>query len=1088
MNKIRIGNSMSLKNTYQQTIRIMKLTLIALFIFTTSLFANVRSQTTRVNIQVQDVATRTILDDIEKQTDYLFIYNADEVDLARKTSLHASNNTVAEVLSHLFNGTDVVYAMEGSNIMLMKKDKGLDSLPQSLRRISGVVTDPSGIPIIGANVVIKGTTQGTVTDLDGRYQLEVPEGAVLQISYIGYFTQEVKVGNRPVVSVSLAENTKQLDEIVVIGYGTQKKGEVASAIASIKSDHFIQGTPVADAAQLIRGKVAGLTIVSPDANPTSTSQIALRGITTLKSSTSPLVLIDGIPGSLNTVSPDDIEQIDVLKDGSAAAIYGTRGTNGVILITTKSAKGEMPTTIEVNAYVSTQQITKKLPFLSTGQYRELAKQGKPGAQDNGSATDWLDEILRTPLTQVYNISLRGGSKNTNYVASLEYRGIDGIIKRTDNTYIYPRMEINHRMFDDKLKMTASLSGYKQSNFAGYTNDIYRNALIYNPTTPAKDAEGKWSESPSTSSYANPLALLYETQGKDESTNLRAFATITLSLIKGLDIKYLASSDTYNQTKGYYETHKHISTITNDRNGYARRGTIRRSETISELTAQYNTTVNNDHSFTVLAGYSWLKNNFQDYSMENYNFPSDDYTYNNMELGQALTAGRAVQKSLQKENKLIGYFGRFNYNYQGKYILSASVRYEGSSKFGADHKWGTFPAVSGAWNMKGEGFLRENEWLSNLKLRAGFGVTGTEPNDPYMSLNVLNFSDYVYYNQQWKRIAKQNSNPNPDLRWEKKKEMNVGIDFGFFKDRLYGSIDYYNRKTTDLLWDYKVPTPPYLYPDMIGNAGSMRNQGVEISVTAIPLQTKDFQWTTSANYSTNKNKLLSLSNDKFVSTGYADQGSTGEPMQQATHRIQEGMPIGNFYGFKSIDIDDNGYWIIEGKDGKPKSINDQQPDDKQILGNGLPKHYLNWNNTLTYKNFDFSVTMRGAFGFQILNMPALQYNSPVMLGRGNILATAYDKVYGKRSLADDQALQYVSYYIENGNYWKIDNLTLGYTLDLHTSWIQRLRIYGSVSNLATLTAYSGIDPEVNITGLNPGCDEKNRYPSARTFTLGLSLKF
>lgn len=1048
MKKICIGDRMPLKNTYSQIIRIMKLTLITLFIFTGALWANVRSQTMRINLDARDATTHAILEDIEKQTDYLFIYNTEEVDLSRKISLQAKDKTVAEVLSNLFADTNIVYAMEGSNIMLMKKESHPASSPQRQRRISGKITDTEGIPVIGANVIVKGTINGTTTDMDGKYQLDVPEESVIQVSYIGYITQEIAIGNQHTISVRLTENTKQLDEVVVIGYGTQKKGEVASAIASIKSDDFIQGTPVADAAQLIRGKVAGLSIISPD----------------------------------------DIEQIDVLKDGSAAAIYGTRGTNGVILITTKSAKGEMPTTVEVNAYLSTQQITKKLPFLSTGQYRELVKQGKPGAQDNGSSTNWLDEILRTPLTQVYNLSLRGGSKNTNYVASFEYRGVNGIVKRTDNKIIYPRIEINHRMFEDKLKMTASLSGYKQSNFAGYINDIYRNALIYNPTTPIQNTEGKWSESPSTTSYSNPLALLYETQGKDESTDLRAFATLSLNLIKGLEIKYLASSDTYNQTKGYYETHKHISTVSNNRNGFARRGTIRRAETISELTAQYKTTVQTDHAFAILAGYSWLKNNYQDYSMENYNFPSDDYTYNNMELGQALSDGRAIEKSLQNENKLIGYFGRFNYNYQGKYILSASIRYEGSSKFGADHKWGTFPAVSGAWNLKEEDFLREQAGLSALKIRAGFGVTGTEPSDPYMSLNVLNFNDYVYYNQKWSRIIKQNSNSNPDLRWEKKKEMNIGIDYGFFKDRLYGSVDYYNRKTTDLLWDYQVPTPPYLYPDMIGNAGSMRNQGIEISITAIPFQTNDFQWTTSANYSTNKNKLLSLSNDKFISSGYADEGNTGEPMQQKTHRIQEGMPIGNFYGFKTIDIDSDGYWIIEGKDGKPKPIADQQPDDKQILGNGLPKHYLNWNNHFTYKNFDFSVTMRGAFGFQILNMPALQYGSPVMLGRGNILSSAYDKVYGKRPLADDQSLQYVSYYIENGDYWKIDNLTFGYTLRLHTNWIQRLRVYGTVSNLATLTGYSGIDPEVSITGLNPGCDDKNRYPSARTFTLGISLKF
>lgn len=326
-----------------------------------------------------------------------------------------------------------------------------------------------------------------------------------------------------------------------------------------------------------------------------------------------------------------------------------------------------------------------------------------------------------------------------------------------------------------------------------------------------------------------------------------------------------------------------------------------------------------------------------------------------------------------------------------------------------------------------------------------------------------------------------------MRWEKKKEVNIGIDFGFFDDVITGNIDYYNRKTEDLLWSYTVPSPPYLFSTMVANAGSMRNQGVEIGVSIIPIQTKDFQWTTSVNYSTNKNKLLSLSNDQFVSSGYSDQGSTGEPLQSNTHRIQEGQPIGNFWGYKVIDIDENGHWIIEGADGNSKPIAELQPTDKQVIGNGLPKHYLNWNNSLRWKGFDFNLTMRGAFAFDILNMPRLQYGAPVMLARGNVLNEAFDNKFGKTPLAVDQELQYVSYYIEKGNYWKIDNLTLGYTFGFD-NWLKSLRVYGQISNLATITGYSGIDPEVSISGLAPGVDNKNRYPSTRSYTLGVSVKF
>lgn len=1053
---------------------------------------NSETQNTIIKLEQSVISVGQLITQIENQTDYLVVFKSREVDIERYITVQNTSGKMISYLEEAFKDTDITYEFDNRYILLLKKnDKGRTSLiGQQSRTITGTVTDNNGEPVIGANVIIKGTSIGTVTDVNGKYTLEVPPKAILQISYIGYLTKEIVIDNNKTADVILIEDTQKIDEVVVVGYGTQKKGEVASSISTIKSDNFVK-TPTTDAAQLIKGKVPGLSIITPDANPTSTSQIALRGITTLKASSSPLVLIDGIPGDLNSVSPDDIEQIDVLKDGSAAAIYGTRGTNGVILITTKNANGEMPTEVDVNAYLSTQQITKTLPFMKADEYRRRVQEGWPGAQDDGASTDWLDEVTRTPFTQIYNISLRGGSRTTNYVASFEYRGLNGLIKRTNNQMFYPRVEITHRMFNNKLKLNASLSGYKQTYFSGsdgggYNSEVYRNALIYNPTTPVYDKNGNYSES-TKNEYFNPVSLLNEVEGENQATNLRMFANITYTPIEGLDIKYLFSSNTYNQVRGYYETQQHKSTWKDGKNGYASRGSTRSNEDLSELTVQWRKTIFEDHSFTLLGGYSWQKTHYQNFYMQNFNFPSNDYTYNNMGTGQALKDGRGTEYSTANESKLIGYFGRLNYSYKGKYMFAASLRHEGSTKFGADHKWGNFPSVSAAWNIKGEQFLEDTDVLSILKLRAGYGVTGTVPSDPYMSLNTLNFGTYVYYNNQWIKTIRPDSNANPELRWEKKKEINIGVDFGFWEDRITGNIDYYNRKTEDLLWDYDVPSPPYLFSRMVANAGSMRNQGIEAGITVIPVQTKDFQWTTSMNYSTNKNELLSLSNDQFVSSGYSDQGSTGEPLQTTTHRIQEGQPIGNFWGYKSIDIDENGHWIIEGADGSPKPISQLQPTDKQIIGNGLPKHYLNWNNTLNWKNFDFNMTMRGAFGFDILNMPRLQYESPVMLSRGNVLNAAFDTKYGKVPLAADQELQYVSYYIEKSNYWKIDNVTLGYTFKFN-SWIKRLRIYGTISNLATITGYSGIDPEVSISGLAPGVDNKNRYPSTRTYTLGISVKF
>ena len=482
--------------------------------------------------------------------------------------------------------------------------------------LKGQVITESGEPVIGASVMLKGTSNGTITDLDGNFTLKGMSKGTLVISFIGYITQEIPLNGKTSLKVILKEDTKTLDEVVVIGYGTQRKEELTSSVMSVKAENFVQVT-TPDAAGLIKGKVAGLSVINPDANPLSTSEIVLRGSTTLKSGTSPLILIDGVPGELNSVSPNDIEQIDVLKDGSAAAIYGTRGTNGVILITTKTSKGEMKPTIEVNSYISFQKIAKRLPMMSTEQYLEKVKEGYTGATDYGSKTNWLDEIMQTPFNQTYSINLRGGSKNTNYIASFDYTSNEGLVKRSKVETMFPRLNVTHRMFDDKLKIDAGLSGYQQSYGIPYNTNVYQSALIYNPTQPIKDENGKWTEV-ARDLYYNPLALLNETQGKNDATNLRMHTTITVTPLEGLDIKWLLSREVYNKFSGYYETKNHRSTTIQNKNGYASRETHKNQADMTELTIQYNKVFKGGHSLNALAGYSWNKNNNQEAFMDNYN--------------------------------------------------------------------------------------------------------------------------------------------------------------------------------------------------------------------------------------------------------------------------------------------------------------------------------------------------------------------------------------------------------------------------------------------------------------------------------------
>lgn len=1074
-------------------IRIMKLTLVLFFSTVFTLFAeNLYSQNTRITIHKEQVALQEILDEIEKQTEYLFLYNKKNVKINHSVTVNASDQTVSKVLDEILKNTNVSYRMVGNHIVLSDQIANfIDNKQQNKKLITGTVSDNNGEPVIGANVIEKGTTNGVITDIDGNFSLNVEDKTILQVSYIGYITQEISVGNQSTLTIKLQEDAQALDEIVIVGYGTQRKGELTSSVSSIKKESFVQGA-VQDAAQLIQGKVAGLSVILPDGNPTSTTQIMLRGAGTLTSSTAPLVIIDGVPGDLSTVAPEDIESVDVLKDGSAAAIYGTRGNNGVIFITTKKVRGEIKAGVEVQTYITVQTIKKKLDMMNATQYREAVAQNKPGAIDYGYGIDWLDEILRTPVTSVTNANFYGGNAHTNYIANINYKAGEGIIKRSDNNVLTTRLEANHSMWDNLLKFNFNLMGRQQDYQSlgdgnSFNGNIYRTALIGNPTDRLKDDDGTWVEHTTMNGYNNPVAAIYESDGKNKNTQIKTFGSITLTPIEQFFVKALVSNTTFNETRGYYETKKHISTVRSKKNGYASRGTTKSSEKLMELTAQYREQFAKNN-ITALIGYSFQENQYENYYMQNWDFPSDEYSYNNMEKGAALKRGEAVEKSEKREDKLIGFFGRVNYSYDNKYLLSASIRHEGSSKFGKNHKWGNFPAFSVGWNVSEEGFMKEIHWLDNLKLRAGFGITGTVPKMPYLSLSKLETGDNFYTENGWIPTLRPKSNTNPDLKWEKKEEWNVGIDYSLFNDVVRGSFDFYKRTTKDLLWEYNVPMPPFIEDKMYANAGTLENKGFEAQITITPVRTKDFLWNTTLNYSTNVNKMVSLSNDKFqVQSGYVQTGWTGEPIQQYTHRIFEGGKSGNFFGFKTIGVGDDGKWIIEDRDGKPKSIEDQDPEDRKIIGNGLPKHFLSWTNQIAFKNFDLNIMMRGAFGYDILNMPRMFYEVPVNLTRGNLLADAYKPKYGK-VLNDQQELQYVSYFVEKGDFWKIDNVTLGYNISLTNKYLKKIRIYATGSNLLTITGYKGIDPEVNVHGLDPGCDVLGRYPSTSSFTFGTVLTF
>ncbi|WP_373161870.1 SusC/RagA family TonB-linked outer membrane protein [Phocaeicola dorei] len=962
------------------------------------------------------------------------------------------------------------------------------------QKVTGKVKDSSGEPVIGASVVVKGNnTMGTITDFDGNFMLDVPTKSVLVISYIGYVTQEVSTAGKKSLEIILKEDTKTLDEVVVIGYGTQRKGDVTSSVASVKADNFVKGA-VKDVGQLIQGKVAGLAITNPNGDPTGSTQIRLRGTNTIGgANTAPLVLIDGIPGELGTVAPEDVESVDVLKDGSAAAIYGTRGTNGVILITTKQAKGVDINQVEYNGYVSTSLIAKKLDMLNADEFRTLYPD-----QDHGADTDWIDEISRTPISHVHNLSLMGGNSKTNYIANLNYASRQGIMKKSDFESFQGRIEVTHRMFDDKLKLKFGLFGKKnqmESTTSGgsFRGWVYGQATRRNPTDPVRNEDGTWNENVSKFEYENPLALLYEAEGNVKKTQLRYNGNIIYNPIKDLTLSAVFSYIRDNMNRGYGETLSHISALRDGLAGWSSVGAYTKMEKLMELTAQYNKEIG-AHKFSVLGGYSYNETDFEELWIDNYGF-QDDYFggWHNIGIGSALKDGKANIGSKKTPTNLIGFFGRATYSFKNRYLLMGALRYEGASQlWGTDNAWGLFPSVSVGWRITEEAFMKNQKIFDDLKLRVGYGVTGSQPKDPFLGVAMLKYGSYAFVNGNWIQTIVPASNPNPDLKWEEKKETNIGLDFVSWGGRLSGSIDYYNRDVDGLIYEYGVPTPPNLYNKTMANGGTMRNRGVEVLVTVVPVQNKDFEWSTTGTFSLNSNKLISLSGSIFKSDyDYFNTGTVEYSGQVAdSHRVQVGESIGNFYGFKVVDVDSEGRWIYEDRNGELVNYKDftHAPEDKHVIGNGLPKWYAGWNNTLRYKNFDLNVTMRGAFGFQIINGGRMNYENVKNSRFENRLKSVNDLVFGKHTLSPEVEPEFNSYYVEDGDYWKIDNITLGYSFGQVGKYIKSLRIYGSVLNALTITGYKGIDPEVSTDGLTPGYDTRDRYPSVRSFTFGVNVKF
>ena len=949
--------------------------------------------------------------------------------------------------------------------------------------IKGKVLDELGEPIIGANVVEKGTTNGTITDLDGNYLISVndPKKSILQYSFVGYNTIEEPVKGRGSIDVKLDPSVVNLGEVVAIGYGTQTRKEITGSITNVTEQDFNRGV-TRQATDLLQGRVAGLNITSGSGDVSSSPAIRLRGTSTLQNDQGPMIVIDGVPGGdLQTVSPSDIESISVLKDASSAAIYGSRSAGGVILITTKRGSGAK-TTVTYDGYVAVSTLANKPDLLTADEWRDYANSSgqadKIGQFDQyGASTDWFDEISRTGFSQNHALSLSGGTSNSNYRASFSYLDNKGVIKDNSMNRYNFRFQMQQRAINNRLRIgitgVATMMDYNPTY--GYNFVLAYNML---PVFPVYMEDGSWYENVGYD-LGNPLHNIKMNTQKIKGNRFYGNGDLQFTIIDGLDLK---GNFYKSRTMGEESIYRHSETDAGrDDGGYAKKASTVMDKTLMELMANYEATFNESNKLTAMIGYSWEQNTYSAFEAANRNFTTDLLSFNKLQAGQDLRPDDV--KSEKNSYKLISFFGRVNYSYKARYMATATIRRDGSSKFGKNNKWGTFPSASFAWGISEESFMQDVKFVNDLKLRAGYGVTGNQDGlRPYKTLELYGTSDKYYDNGNWLTGYQINQNANPNLKWEQTSMLNIGLDFTVLNNRLNGTIEWYDKRTKDMLYTYAVPSPPYLYSSMMANVGDMKNVGVEAMLNFNAIRTKNFSWTTTLNLAHNDNKITKLSNDEFSTTRiYAGDAWIRGGSSNTTHVVEEGRPLGQFFGWKCDGIDADGKYIL-------RDLNNDgiiSEDDRTYIGCAQPKLTFGWNNAFNYKNFDLSFFFRGSLGNDVLNHVRMAYAQP-----GNLI--------GANALNDPLIYQlkevpkYSSYYIENGSFVRLDNLTLGYTFNTNNvGWLSKARLYVTGQNLFVITGYKGLDPETNVNrndGLAPGVEDREFYPKARTFTLGVNLIF
>jgi iron complex outermembrane receptor protein len=954
---------------------------------------------------------------------------------------------------------------------------------------------------------VKGTSAGTSTDTNGEYELQVPSlRDTLIFTFVGYQKMEIPLNNRSTLNVELEQEAIAGEELVVVGYGTQRRQDITGSISSVRESDFNAGVTLAPE-QLMQGKVAGVNIVESSGAPGAASEVRIRGSSSISAGNDPLYVIDGVPvqmastnnyiniagesstspfnsmpsNPLNTLNPSDIESIDILKDASATAIYGSRGANGVIMITTKNYA---ETTVNYDGYVSVSSLPGQLPFLSHDQYVNYSESNGLDYPNEGAETRWQDHVFRNSVSQNHNISFGGATENTNYRASIGYNNQKGIALSSNLEKYVGRINLTQRAMDDKLRINLNLSAGRvaqdnaaiSSNIGNEGGNLLKDALRWAPTLPVYNNDGSYYQIGEL--RVNPVSW-QQLEDVTERNTLLGDVKLTYDLLETLNVSVNLGHNSENLNRYNFVPGSHP--VGASEGGRASINKVQNESNLIEATANYVNDISENSYIEFLAGYSFQRFVVNSTFTQANDFSSDAITWNLIQSGNTL-----INTSGKSANRLASMYGRINYRLMDRYNFTFTLRRDGSSRFGPNNRWGLFPSGAVAWNVTEENFFNIDE-ISNLKLRLGYGVTGNQeiPNNLYMEqLSIAGSATYSFGGQAVPSVLPSNYS-NPDLKWERTSQTNFGMDFGLWQGRLSGSVDYYIKKTTDLLLSFSTAAPSVVNTQW-ANVGEVENKGLEISLNADIIQTNDLSWNTSINWSTNKNKVVSLSNDQYQRDYFRTGPLSGvvSSSNGFTQIIMPGLPLNTFWGRKFTGLDENGMETYLDEDGEPGA-------DLVKIGDPNPDFTYGWTNSVQWKRFDASMTLRGTLGNDIFNNTAAEFSYTNLLPGSNVLENALERE--ENGLSKDQTAQFSSQWIEDGSYLRLANLTIGYNFDTSIlPQVSRARVYATGQNLFVITGYSGFDPEVqtntNRGGSAPEGIDYLVYPRPRVFQLGLSLSF